>query len=164
MTAQEADLTSTEPGLAKGPPATGASRSARSSSHVMAVMDRAVARLLRVQPNPVATPEAAEATGTRPFDTPLLVTAARCILRYVVLPFVLPILGVTAGATLGIVTGAALGLLLCLDIIAVIAIVATLRRLWQVRHPYRLRYMPVALALVVLVGMFFVTDARALVA
>jgi hypothetical protein len=79
-----------------------------------------------------------------------------------VLPFVLPLLGVATSTTLGIVTGAALGILLTLDVIAASAIVATLRRLWRLQHPRRWQYLPVALALAVLVGFFFVNDARVL--
>jgi hypothetical protein len=125
-------------------------------------IDRTVARLLRVQPQPPQ--EAVAATGSRPFETPLLVAGARCVLRYVVLPFLLPLAGVATGATLGVVTGAALALLLILDVIAVVAIVATLRRLWRVQHPRRWRYLPLALALTLLVAVFFANDARVLLA
>jgi hypothetical protein len=69
-----------------------------------------------------------------------------------VLPLVLPLLGVA--------TGAALGILLIVDVIAAIAIVATLRRLWRLQHPRRWQYLAVALALAVLVSFFFVNDAR----
>ncbi len=71
----------------------------------------------------------------------------------------LPLLGVATSATRGIVTGAALGILLTLDVIAAIAIVATLRRLWRLQHPRRWQYLPVALALAVLVGFFVMSDA-----
>ncbi len=70
--------------------------------------------------------------------------------RYIVLPFVLPLWGIA--------TGAALGILLTVDVIATIAIVATLRRLWRLQHPRRWQY----LALAVLVGFFFMSDVRVL--
>jgi hypothetical protein len=95
---------------------------------------------------------------------PLLLAALRCALRYVVLPFMIPFVVVATGATRGIVTGAALGLLLILDVLAVIGIVATLRRLWRLRHPRRWQYLPVALTLAILVGIFLVSDARVLAA
>jgi len=69
---------------------------------------------------------------------------------YIVLPFVLPLMGVA--------TGAALGILLTLDVIAAIAILAMLRRLWRLQHPRRWQYLPVALALAVLVGVFLAND------
>jgi hypothetical protein len=133
---------------------------APSPSCVAERIDRAVARLLRVRPQPPQ--EAVAATGSRPFETPLLFAGARCVLRYIVLPFVLPLAGVATGATLGVVTGTALALLLLLDVIAVVAIVATLRRLWRVQHPRRWRYLPLALALTLLVAIFFANDARLL--
>jgi hypothetical protein len=88
------------------------------------------------------------------FETPVLVAAARCTLRYIALPFGLPPLGVAMGA--------AVGILLLLDVIAAIAIVAALRRLWRFQHPRRWQYLPVALALMVLVGLFFARDVRVL--
>jgi ABC-type iron transport system FetAB permease component len=113
-------------------------------------MDRAVARLLHVQPQPLVLWEAVATTSSWPFETALLVSAVRCILRYIVLPFVLPLWGIA--------TGAALGILLTVDVIATIAIVATLRRLWRLQHPRRWQY----LALAVLVGFFFMSDVRVL--
>lgn len=135
---------------------------APSSSRLVERMDRVVARVLRVQRQPFVPREAVTTTGSRPFETPLLVSGVRCTLRYVVLPFVLPLVGVGASATLGIVTGAALAILLTLDVIAVIVIVATLRRLWRTQHPRRWQYLPVALVLAVLVGLFFMNDVRVL--
>jgi hypothetical protein len=127
---------------------------ALSWSRVVRRMDRAVALLLRVQPQPLVLREAVATTSSWPFETPLLVSAVRCILRYVVLPFVLPVLGVA--------TGAALGILLTVDVIAAIAIVAALRQLWRLQHPRRWQYLAVALALAVLVGLFFMGDTRVL--
>ena len=132
------------------------------SSRVVEMMDRTVARVLSVQPQPLVPRQAVATTSSHPFETALLISAVRCTVRYVVLPIVLPLLGVATSATLGIVTGAALGILLTLDVIATIAIVATLRRLWQLHHPRRWQYLPAALALAVVIGFFFVTDARVL--
>ncbi|MPZ24276.1 MAG: hypothetical protein GEU28_12215 [Dehalococcoidia bacterium] len=110
--------------------------------------------MLRVQPQPPVLPQAVATTGSRPFETPLLIAGVRCTLRYIVLPFVLPLLGIA--------TGAALGILLIVDVIAAITIVATLRQLWRIQHPRRWQYLPVALVLAVLIGFFFVNDARVL--
>jgi hypothetical protein len=140
---------------------TACARPAPSSSRGIETIDRAVARLLRVQPQPPVP--ALAVSGGQPFETPLLLAGVRCILRFVVLPLVLPLLGIATGATIGIVTGAALALLLTLDVIAVVAIVATLRRLWRLQHPRRWQYLPLALTMAVLVAVFFVIDARVLV-
>lgn len=140
------------------PSAHPATRTAR----VVARMDRAVAWVLRVQPQPLVPQEALATTSNRPFETALLVSGVRCTVRYIVLPLALLLLGVATSATLGIVTGAVLGILLTLDVIAAITIVTTLRRLWRLQHPRRWQYVLVALALAVLVGFFFVNDARVL--
>ncbi len=137
---------------------------ARSSPVLVGSLDRAVASVLRVQPQAIEPREAGATTTGRPFETPLLLAALRCALRYVVLPFMIPFVVVATGATRGIVTGAALGLLLILDVLAVIGIVATLRRLWRLRHPRRWQYLPVALTLAILVGIFLASDARVLAA
>lgn len=109
-------------------------------------------------------PPADASTSSRPFETPVLIVGVRCVLRYIVLPFVLPLMGVGTGATLGVVTGAALGILLTLDLIAVVALVVTLRRLWRLQHPRRWQYLPLAIAFAVLLGFFFANDASVLFA
>jgi hypothetical protein len=76
-----------------------------------------------------------------------------------VLPFVLPLAGVATAAGFGIGTVAAIGILLILDVIAGITIVATLRRLWRLQHPHRWLYLPVAMVLMAVAGLFFVNDA-----
>lgn len=117
-------------------------------------MDRAIAWVLRVPPQPLVPWQAVVTTSSRPLGMPLLLAGVRCTLRYVVLPFVLPLLG--------IVTGAGLGIVLLLDVIAAIAIVATLRQLWRCQHSRRWQYLPVALTLAVLLGISFMNDARVL--
>jgi hypothetical protein len=131
-----------------------------SRSRRVALIDRTVARLLCVQPEPR---KADAATGDVPFETPLLVAGLRCSLRYLVLPLALPLLGVATGAAVGIVTWGAFGLLFALDVVAVGGVVASLRRLWRFQHPRRWQYLPVALVLTLLVAVFLVNDARVLV-
>jgi hypothetical protein len=89
-----------------------------------------------------------------PLETPMLLVGVRCTVRYVALPVVLPLLGVA--------TGAALGVVLVLDGLAVISIVAAVRRLWCLRHPRRWQYLPVAVTLIAVVVVMAVSDARAL--
>jgi hypothetical protein len=84
----------------------------------------------------------------------MLLVGVRCAVRYIVLPLLLPLLGVA--------TGAALGVVLILDAVAVVSVVAALRRMWQRRDPRRWQYLPLALTLIVLVVVVFVSDTRAL--
>lgn len=117
---------------------------------------RPAARGVRVRPPPLV-PGPPVATTGRPFETALIIAGLRCTLRYVVVPFGLPLLGAATG-TLGHVTDVALYLLLTLDVVAAVAIVTTLRRLWRLQHPHRWAYLPVALALAMLVGIFLLND------
>lgn len=87
-----------------------------------------------------------------PFQTSVLVSAVRCTVRYMLLPFVLPLAGIASGA--------ALAVLLVLDVIAGITIVSTLRRLWRAEDPRRWQYLLMALGMTVLIGFFFFTDVR----
>jgi hypothetical protein len=66
---------------------------APSSSRVAERMGWAVARVLRGQPRPLGPQETVATTSSRPSETALLVSAVRCTVRYIVLPFVLPLLG-----------------------------------------------------------------------
>lgn len=65
----------------------------------------------------------------RSFSLSMVVSGIRCLLTYVVLPFVTPLLGLAPGVgpTLGIVIGSA----------AIAANVWSLRRFWRIRHPWR---------------------------
>ena len=96
-------------------------------------------RLLRL---PVDAPRATEASARQLVETSLLISMARCLLTYVVLPFVLPVLGIAAGVTpfVGIVVG----------IVAIAANVASVRRFWRADHRYRWHY--TALATVIVAG------------
>jgi hypothetical protein len=113
--------------------------------------DRTVAGLLRVQA--AAPRESVAGEDSWPFETPLLISA-RCILRYAVLPFLLPVAGIAAAA--------ATGLLLMLDAVAAVAIVSTLRRLWRMQHPGRWQYLAGALFLLALVAFFLLNDMAVL--
>jgi hypothetical protein len=107
----------------------------------------------------VALPEGGRSSTGWPFEAALIVSGVRCVVRYMVLPFVLPLAGVATAARFGIGTVAAIGILLILDVIAGITILATLRRLWRLQDPRRWLYLPVAMMLAVVVGFFFVNDA-----
>jgi hypothetical protein len=71
-----------------------------------------------------------------------------------VLPFALPLAGITAGA--------ALPVLLVLDTIAAVTVITTLRRLWQAGHPSRWLYLLPAAGVMTFLAAFFLSDARAL--
>ncbi|MDG2113595.1 MAG: hypothetical protein P8N02_13395 [Actinomycetota bacterium] len=65
-------------------------------------------------------------TETRTFSVSILVSAVRCMLTYVILPFVLPFVGLSSsiGPAIGLVVGA----------VAIVANVWSVRRFWKVDH------------------------------
>lgn len=91
-------------------------------------MDRvAAASTTDVADRPAST--AALGKAQRTFSASMLVSGIRCVLAYVVLPFVTPILGIAPGIGpgLGIVIGA----------VAIAANLFSARRFWVLRHPWR---------------------------
>ena len=90
--------------------------------------DRFMRKLLRVDQAAPAT----AADARKALQTSVMVSAVRCILTYIVLPFILPILGLAAGV--GPLIGAAIG------IIAAVCIVSSMRRFWRVDHRARWGY------------------------
>lgn len=65
----------------------------------------------------------------RAFNLSMFVSGIRCILAYVVLPFVTPLIGLAPGI------GPALGIPIA--VVAIGANVISLRRFWRVKHPWR---------------------------
>ena len=65
----------------------------------------------------------------RAFSLSMLTSGIRCVLFYVVLPFVTPLIGLAPGVgpTLGISIGA----------VAITANVVSMRRFWRVKHRWR---------------------------
>ena len=113
--------------------------------------DVAVRRLLRVPDRPTTTSDAAH----RAFSRSMLISATRCTLTYVVLPFLAPLVGLAAGVgpVLGLVIGAA----------ALVSNVATIRRFWAADHRWRWVYGGLSLAVMVLVAILVAGDVAALV-
>lgn len=90
--------------------------------------DEFMRRLLRLSDAPKMS--AADARSS--FQKSLVWTAARCLLMYIVFPFVLPPLGIALGV--GPVIGITIGLL------AMVSIVYSIRRFWRADHSKRWHY------------------------
>lgn len=132
-------------------------------SAITETLDRVFDRLLLLPPQPaLPTPlvettngeTADEATlddappatpGERAFSISLFISATRCTLQYVLLPIVLPLIGLT--------TDISLPLVILLDLLAITMLVRSLRYFWQTRHPRRFDMLP--LSLVILFIIFF---------
>jgi hypothetical protein len=91
--------------------------------------DRFMRRLLRL---PVDGPKASADAARKAFQTSLMVATVRCLLMYIVLPFVLPIIGVASGV------GPWIGL--PISIAAIVAISMSIRRFWRADHSKRWHY------------------------
>ena len=116
-------------------PSTGAHVDSRSSDQLAestadrSSADRFIRRMLRL---PVGGPKASAAEAQKAFQTSLLVATVRCLLLYIVFPFVLPAIGVASGVGpwVGLAIGGA----------AVVAIVMSIRRFWRADHSKRWHY------------------------
>ncbi|MDQ2650551.1 MAG: hypothetical protein M3Z03_13515 [Actinomycetota bacterium] len=111
-------------------------------------LDLRMRRLLRLPVGGAAstTPESAR----RAFEVSVYVSAARCLLTYIVLPFIFPIIGVSAG--LKPVIG------LPVSAIAVVANVMSIRRFWRADHKYRWHYTALASAIIVAMLVLITSD------
>jgi len=65
----------------------------------------------------------------RAFSISMIVSGIRCVLAYIVLPFVTPFLGLAPGVGPGLGIG--------IGAVAIAANVFSLRRLWRINHPWR---------------------------
>lgn len=104
-------------------------------------------RLLRLPADGVT---ATAASARSAFERSLLISTVRCLLTYIVLPFVAPAVGVATGVApvVGLVVG----------VVAIVANVASIRRFWRADHRYRWHYTAVAGAVIALLGWLVVLD------
>ncbi|MAT03736.1 MAG: hypothetical protein CL424_01660 [Acidimicrobiaceae bacterium] len=102
---------------------------AAAPTHRPSTADRFMRRLLRL---PVDGPKATAAEAQKAFQTSILVATVRCLLMYIFFPFVLPAIGVASGV------GPWIGL--TISIVAIVAIVMSIRRFWRADHSKRWHY------------------------
>ncbi|HEY3484215.1 MAG TPA: hypothetical protein VGK49_02470, partial [Ilumatobacteraceae bacterium] len=86
-------------------------------------------RLLRL---PVDGPRASSEAARKAFQTSILVATVRCLLMYIVFPFVLPALGLASDV------GPAIGLVI--SVAAIVAICMSIRRFFRADHSKRWHY------------------------
>ena len=102
--------------------------------------------LLRLKDEKTVSPESAQSA----FQTSILVSAVRCTLTYLILPFVAPLIGVAASVAepLGIIVA----------LVAMVSIVFSMRRFFGSYHPKRWTYAAVAGVMFVFLIYLLVTD------
>jgi hypothetical protein len=113
--------------------------------------DVAMRRLLRIPEGQRATEGAAQ----RAFSTSVLVSAVRCVLTYLVLPFLAPALGLAAGV------GPAIGI--PVGLVAIAFNVMTIRRFWAADHRWRWAYTALSLTVIGLLLVLMAIDVAALI-
>ena len=113
-------------------------------------LDAFMRRLLRLPPgaDPALTAEKA-------FGTSILISTVRCLLTYVLLPLLKPVIDLSGGVgpVLGLVIGA----------VSATAIVYSMRRFWRASHRWRWAYTVVGGGILVLLAIQAVGDVAALV-
>lgn len=117
-------------------------------------LDKVVARLLFVTPQSEVYTEERPQQAENAFSFALLFSGVRCIIMYVILPFVLPIIGLAGdfGAWLDIV----------INLVAIGAIIYSLRRFWTINYNRKWQYFPVAIAALFLLIAFIALDLNTL--
>lgn len=118
------------------------------------MLDRLVGRLLFVEalPASVSSARGSEQRAERAFGFSLIFSGVRCILQYAILPFVLPIIGVTSEA--------AVPISLAINLVAITLIIYSLRRFWKIGYRYRWQYLGVAVVALVLLVAFIALDLQ----
>lgn len=117
-------------------------------------LDKVVARLLFVTPQSEVYTEERPQQAENAFSFALLFSGVRCIIMYVILPFVLPIIGLAGdfGAWLDIV----------INLVAIGAIIYSLRRFWTINYNRKWQYFPVAIVALFLLIAFIALDLNTL--
>ena len=113
--------------------------------------DRAMRRLLRL---PEDAPGGSLLDAQNAFSRSLVLSATRCLLTYVVIPVLGPVLGLSGGV------GPVLGLLL--GAVSTVAIVAATRRFFLADHRWRWAYAGIGGAILVLLAVQAVFDVAEL--
>ena len=113
--------------------------------------DRMMRRLLRL---PLDGPQATAADAQKAFQTSIMVATVRCLLMYVVFPFVLPAIGLASGV------GPWIGI--PISTAAIIAIVMSIRRFFRADHSKRWHYTVLGTTVIGFLIYLIVTDVSTL--
>jgi hypothetical protein len=104
-------------------------------------------KVLRIKERPAGVTSAQAYSA---FQKSMLISATRCLLTYIVFPFVLPAIGIVSnlGSGLGIAIGST----------AIVCDVFAVRRFHSVEHKYRWHFTAVAALVIGLLGYLLVED------
>jgi len=101
---------------------------------------------------PENTAAGAEDQPEKVFSQSILISGIRCVLTYVVFPFIFPVIGITSGigSTIGLIVGT----------IAIIANVFSIRRFWKADHRYKVPVSILNVGIIVLLVVLVILDAN----
>jgi hypothetical protein len=123
---------------------------------VIQTLDSLIARMLWVNPQPTQQLSVSDPNEVTPAERALsfslIFSATRCILQYIVLPFLLPILGIVGNFSIALVS--------LIDVIALGSIFLSLRRFWASQHPRRWEYLIFAMIMIFVICIFLTSDLR----
>ncbi|HXH57743.1 hypothetical protein [Iamia sp.] len=113
--------------------------------------DEAVRRLLRISD---AAPAMREVELRSAFSRSMLVSATRCLLTYLVIPFLLVPMGLASGV------GPAIGV--PLGVLAIVFNMKSIRRFWRADHPWRWAYTAISTTVIALLVVLIARDLAGL--
>lgn len=131
-------------------------------------LDRFISRVLFVTPPPIREVSAVDAeaqanadadaarSAENVFGLSLFFSGVRCLFQYALLPFLLPIIGIAGDF--------ATHVSMVINVVAIVAIIASLRRFWKIDYKHKYQYLFVAVVALFLLISFLVLDFQALVA
>lgn len=95
-----------------------------------------------------------EAGAERVFSKSVVISGIRCVLTYVIFPFVAPLVGIASdvGATVGVVIG----------VVAIAFNIASIRRFFKADHRYKWWASALNLAVIILLVVLFIVDSQTL--
>lgn len=95
-----------------------------------------------------------EAGAERVFSKSVAISGIRCVLTYVIFPFVAPLIGIASdvGATVGVLIG----------VVAIAFNIASIRRFFKADHPYKWWASALNLAVIILLVVLFIVDSQTL--
>ena len=101
-------------------------------------------------PANIPTEQKVTQNAERTFSLSLLFSGVRCILQYVLLPFILPIVGIAGDFSVVIS--------LVINTMALAGIIYSLRTFFKVNYRHKWRYVPIATVAIILLVAFIILD------
>lgn len=116
----------------------------------MAAVENVLSPAVHADSADLSEAQTREVAAQRAFSTSILISATRCLLTYIVLPFVAPAIGIAKDVGPGV--GITIGL------VAIASNVLTIRRFHAARHRWRWAYTAIALSVIGLLLVLMVQD------